>query len=123
MSIFVGLVFYNLKFQLQASPSPIPQTSQSVQFEGSAHLSTIMEKQEVVQLEHVETKQSDSPTGDKLEVKQTLQHVDLENRYAFKGDDSDGKIDWTIRKIFASAFLAMLYTGTISSQPVSAPIK
>jgi hypothetical protein len=82
-----------------------------------------MEKQEVVQLEHVETKQSDSPTGDKLEVKQTLQHVDLENRYAFKGDDSDGKIDWTIRKIFASAFLAMLYTGTISSQPVSAPIK
>ena len=67
---------------------------------------------EEAQLEHINTNQSDSPTGHELKLENTLRHVDLENRYAFKGDDSDGKIEWNIRKLFASAFLAMLYTGT-----------
>jgi hypothetical protein len=82
-----------------------------------------MEKAEETQLEHINTTQTESPPGEKLEVKHTLQHVDIENRYAFKGDDSDGKIEWTIRKIFASAFLAMLYTGTIPSKSPSASVK
>lgn len=73
----------------------------------------MMEKEEVKNLEHIETNQSELK-GNELKQQRTLQHVDLENLHAFKGDDSDGKIEWTIRKLFASAFLAMLYTGTIS---------
>ena len=67
-------------------------------------------------LEQVETHVTDADSGDQkapLEKQETLQHVDLENHQAFKGDDSDGKVDWTIRKLLAAAFLAMLYTGTI----------
>jgi hypothetical protein len=71
------------------------------------------DKQDTQQLEHVATAPQPKTPTDKLEVAQTLQHVDLENRYAFKGDNSDGKIDWNIRKLFAAAFLAMLYTGII----------
>ena len=66
----------------------------------------------MAQLEHINTNQSNSPNGHELKLERTLQHVDIENRFAFKGDDSDGKIEWNIRKLFASAFLAMLYTGT-----------
>jgi len=50
-------------------------------------------------LEHVETRQS--PTNSELELQklQTLAHVDLENKKAFKGDDSDGKIEWNFVKV------------------------
>jgi hypothetical protein len=75
------------------------------------------EQPTVAQVEHTNDNQSDSPTGHELKLERTLQHVDIENRYAFKGDDSDGKIEWTVRKLFASAFLAMLYTG----MPCNAP--
>jgi hypothetical protein len=78
-----------------------------------------MEKEEVSHLEQIETNQSDLKDNE-LRQEHTLQYVDLENRYAFKGDDSDGKIEWTVRKLFASAFLAMLYTGIISQKAVSA---
>jgi hypothetical protein len=71
-----------------------------------------MEKEESHQLEQVSTKQSESPTNHDLKQIHTLREIDLENKHAFKGDDSDGKIDWNIRKLFASAFLAMLYTGS-----------
>lgn len=77
------------------------------------------EKYDTQQLEYVNTTETQPETShdiNKLETKQTLQHVDLENRFAFKGDNSDGKIDWNIRKLFASAFLAMLYTGTCLNQ-------
>jgi len=63
-----------------------------------------MEKEEVSHLEQIETNQSDLKDNE-LRQEHTLQYVDLENRYAFKGDDSDGKIEWTVRKLFASAFL------------------
>lgn len=68
-------------------------------------------------LEHVPTShtQPSTPPDTKLEIQETLQHVDLENRHAFKGDDSDGKVEWNLRKLLAAAFLAMLYTGIISS--------
>ena len=74
-----------------------------------------MEKQELSHLEEINTRQSDSPTGHDLKQVQTLEHVDIENRHAYKGDDSDGKIDWTVRKLLACAFLSMLYTGTYTS--------
>ena len=76
-----------------------------------------MEKDEVptvTQLEHITT--DDSTAKHKLELQRTLHHVDIENRYAFKGDDSDRKIEWTVRKLFAAAFLAMLYTGKFPSR-------
>jgi hypothetical protein len=62
-------------------------------------------------LEKIQTKQSDFPSEHDLKQQQTLRIIDIENRHAFKGDDSDGKIEWTARKILASCFLAMLYTG------------
>jgi MFS family permease len=74
-----------------------------------------MDKEETTQTAHLEeinTNQSKSADAADLEKVHTLRYVDLENRNAFKGDDSDGKIEWTIRKLFASAFLAMLYTGS-----------
>jgi hypothetical protein len=37
--------------------------------------------------------------------------VDLENRDAIKGDDSDGKIDWTWKQVAATISLAGLYVG------------
>jgi hypothetical protein len=71
-----------------------------------------MGNEDGAKLEHVDTEHTDSPPGEKqLDPEYTLQHVDLENRHAYKGDDSDGKIEWTVRKLFACAFLAMLYTG------------
>ena len=48
---------------------------------------------------------------EKVETHETLARVDIHNSQAFKGDDSDGKIKWTVRKWFAAGFLAMLYTG------------
>jgi hypothetical protein len=74
-----------------------------------------MEKQESHHLEHINTRQSEALTDHDLKHAETLRVVDIENRHAFKGDDSDGKIDWTVRKILASCFLAMLYTGTSPS--------
>lgn len=37
--------------------------------------------------------------------------VDIENRDAVKGDDSDGKVDWTWTQIVATISLAGLYVG------------
>jgi MFS family permease len=76
------------------------------------------EEPKVAQLEHIPTNQSDSTAKHELELVKTLQHVDIENRFAYKGDDSDGKIEWTVRKLFASAFLAMLYTGMPPKPPI-----
>lgn len=42
---------------------------------------------------------------------QTDQGVDMNNAHALKGDDSDGKVEWSVRSIFAAIFLAALYTG------------
>lgn len=71
-------------------------------------------KAEKAELEHVQTNHSESPSELELQKEQTLRYVDLGNKKAFKGDDSDGKIEWTVRKAFAAAFLAMLYTGIVS---------
>ncbi len=39
--------------------------------------------------------------------------VDLENRHCVKGDDSDGKVDWTLKQILATIFLSGLYVGKL----------
>lgn len=69
-------------------------------------------------LERIETRSDyDSPTQqkanplEKTDTNQTIQSVDLDNHQAFKGDDSDGKVIWTFKKLLAAAFLSMLYTG------------
>lgn len=65
------------------------------------------EKQEVNYVEHVET--TDSTMN--LHKEQTLSGVDMKNTSAVKGDDSDGKVIWSIRSMFSAVFLAALYTG------------
>lgn len=64
-------------------------------------------------LEHTETHDTDHSSNEKLEHQQTLSKIDIENKAAYKGDDSDGQIDWTVRNILASIFLCTLYTGMI----------
>ncbi|KAK3672362.1 hypothetical protein LTR78_007669 [Recurvomyces mirabilis] len=72
-----------------------------------------MAESEKNKLELVQTNATDqTSSGEKLTQQETLQEVDLENHQAFKGDDSDGKVHWTIRKLLAATFLAMLYTGS-----------
>lgn len=41
----------------------------------------------------------------------TKDHSGETKENAYKGDDSDGKIDWTFRSALAMAFLSALYTG------------
>lgn len=65
-------------------------------------------------LQHTETHDTDYSSAEKenvLEHQHTFSAVDVENKAAFKGDDSDGAVDWTLRNILASIFLCMLYTG------------
>ena len=69
-------------------------------------------------LEHTETHDTRSESPDEkhsLEQKKTLSEIDVENKAAYKGDDSDGSVDWTVRNILASIFLCMLYTGTFDN--------
>ncbi|KAK3717409.1 hypothetical protein LTR37_005798 [Vermiconidia calcicola] len=65
-------------------------------------------------LERSSTKEEYSPTHslDKVDTHATLAKVDIHNSQAFRGDDSDGKLDWSLRKWIAAGFLAMLYTGS-----------
>ncbi|KNG49787.1 mfs drug efflux pump [Stemphylium lycopersici] len=67
------------------------------------------EKQEVNHVEY-----ATSPTESELELRQelTLSGIDMKNTQALKGDDSDGKVVWNMRSIFAAIFLAALYTGS-----------
>jgi hypothetical protein len=63
------------------------------------------------QLDRASTKEETPSDHKRLAPVDTLVPVDIHNKQAFKGDDSDGKIHWNIRTWFAAAFLAMLYTG------------
>ncbi|KAH7083029.1 major facilitator superfamily domain-containing protein [Paraphoma chrysanthemicola] len=68
------------------------------------------EKQEVRYVEH----KHDSPTesSHELQKERTLEGIDMTNSAAVKGDDSDGKVVWNTRSMFAAVFLAALYTGS-----------
>lgn len=54
-----------------------------------------------------------SPTDTSLDLtkERTLEEIDIHNRSALKGDDSDGKVTFGIRGALAAIFLAGLYTG------------
>ena len=56
---------------------------------------------------------NNSPTNHSLNLEktQTLGEIDTQNRQAYLGDDSDGKVIWSLRSILAAIFLAGLYTG------------
>lgn len=64
-------------------------------------------------LAHVDTRDDGSTHDEKvaLEQKKTLSEIDIENKAAYKGDDSDGSVEWNLKNIIASIFLCMLYTG------------
>ncbi|KAF2193491.1 hypothetical protein K469DRAFT_745081 [Zopfia rhizophila CBS 207.26] len=55
---------------------------------------------------------SSGNTSLNLEKERTLEGVDIQNRAAFKGDYSDGKVKWHLHSIFAAIFLAALHTGS-----------
>ncbi|KAH9859627.1 hypothetical protein IAQ61_011408 [Plenodomus lingam] len=67
------------------------------------------EKQEV---SYAENAHEPADSSLDLQKEMTLQGVDMKNTHAVKGDDSDGKIIWSVRSIFAAIFLAALYTGS-----------
>ncbi|KUJ15067.1 uncharacterized protein LY89DRAFT_720466 [Mollisia scopiformis] len=46
-----------------------------------------------------------------MEKVETLAVIDIENRAAFKGDDSEGKVVWNFKTMAAATFLCTLYTG------------
>lgn len=73
-------------------------------------------------IERIETRSDyDSPTQQKanpLEKVETIEAVALDNHHAFKGDESDGKVRWTAKKLLAACFLSMLYTGASASRPL-----
>ncbi|KAF2276912.1 MFS general substrate transporter [Westerdykella ornata] len=61
-------------------------------------------------IENADGSQAESSLN--LEKERTLDGIDIQNSRAFLGDDSDGKVTWTVRSIFAAIFLAGLYTGS-----------
>lgn len=76
-------------------------------------MTTDIEKQE-----HQEIGESGSGTesgprqcNEKSVTEDTVALIDVENNQAYKGDDSDGKIAWSGKKLMAAIFLSMLYTG------------
>jgi hypothetical protein len=70
------------------------------------------EKQDVQYVENV--RETPDESSHDLQKERTLEGIDMNNSYAVKGDDSDGKVEWTVRSMFAAVFLAALYTGMIS---------
>jgi hypothetical protein len=43
------------------------------------------------------------------------------NEKAFKGDDSDGEVQWTFRTVIAAITLGCLYTGMLRAKIISTP--
>lgn len=71
----------------------------------------VIEKDHVLQKEQTHADSvahGDAPN--KLQQELTLsESIDLENRMAFKGDDSDGKIEWTIRKVDNTNLMSIVH--------------
>jgi MFS family permease len=53
-----------------------------------------------------------SVTEEQHEYKHEVDEDHIGNDRAFKGDDSDGKVDWTLRTAIVALTLGMLYTGS-----------
>lgn len=69
------------------------------------------EKQDV---NYAENAHASTDSELELQKEMTLEGIDMNNSHAVKGDDSDGKVIWSMRSIFAAIFLAALYTGKIN---------
>lgn len=52
---------------------------------------------------------------------QTLGIVDIENKAAYKGDDSDGQVEWNFMNLASATVLCMLYTGTLTESRAVLP--
>lgn len=50
-------------------------------------------------------------------ISQHAERDEMKNTQAFKGDNSDGKINWTIRNAIAAVTLGGLYTGKYPTSP------
>lgn len=75
----------------------------------SARVDFVDEKQTI---DHVEDAATTSIASElELRPELTLNGIDMKNTQALKGDDSDGKVEWNTRSVFAAIFLAALYTG------------
>ncbi|KEF63531.1 uncharacterized protein A1O9_01509 [Exophiala aquamarina CBS 119918] len=48
---------------------------------------------------------------DKANINDTRDNVHIHNELAFKGDDSDGHVEWTVRTMIAAISLGCLYTA------------
>jgi hypothetical protein len=77
------------------------------------------EKQEVQYVEDAQDSPIDS--SHELQKERTLEGIDMNNSFAVKGDDSDGKVSWNLRSMFAAVFLAALYTGKSAPEPLLLP--
>ncbi|KIW98275.1 uncharacterized protein Z519_01859 [Cladophialophora bantiana CBS 173.52] len=60
---------------------------------------------------HVGLKESNAEHFE-MEEKDAADNVHIHNEYAYKGDDSDGKVAWTLRHSVAAVSLGMLYAGS-----------
>jgi hypothetical protein len=68
------------------------------------------EKQDTHHVEDLQVQSTES--SNELQKERTLEGIDMINSRAVKGDDSDGKVVWNVRSMFAAVFLASLYTGS-----------
>ena len=78
-------------------------------------MATMAQKQEPTHTtEHVEVNTT-QPRDEKHSPENVgaLTVVDTENKAAYKGDESDGHVEWGFRNLAAAFFLCMLYTGKI----------
>jgi len=75
-------------------------------------MATQQEKPENFRQESVENDVSglEKPSVERVETIDALT-PDLENRGAIKGDDSDGRVNWTTKQVLATIFLSGLYVG------------
>ena len=108
---FVTGKLFQHKYIRALSPSPLSVDNFDLEsFPTYFTMADVEKTEHQEQLERISTKDELSPQNslDKVATNETLAKVDLLNRQAFQGDDSDGKLHWTIRKWFAAAFLAML---------------
>jgi len=67
---------------------------------------------EETETHHVEKVDSPTPFDNELEKQKTLAHVDLENKLAFKGDDSDGRLQWGFRTVLSTKLCILKYRLT-----------
>lgn len=68
---------------------------------------------------HKEALATEFSREDGVIITARLEDIDLENKQAYKGDNSDGKVDWNVRKIASAFSLACLYTGMIQTRTIT----